>query len=502
MAEVRTQPRTGQARQLAALDLGSNSFHMLVAQESGGRIQVLDKLKEMVRLADGLDSENHLHPDAAERALDCLARFGQRLRNIDAHNIRVVGTNTLRRARDAGDFLRQAEQALGCKVEIISGREEARLIFLGVSYDLEDSQSRRLVVDIGGGSTEFIIGRHFDAEMTESLYMGCVGVTKAFFADGKLRPAQFQAAVDHARLELEPIAARYLDAGWDSAIGASGTIVATEQVIRQLAPDHKGITHAGLVAIRDALLEARSIDRINLPGLSSDRSAVFAGGVAILTGIFESLEIDTMEASSGALREGLLYDLLGRVRHHDVRENSVHDLCERYHVDQRHANRVRESALALLAQVAETWELTDPKDQQQLGWAAELHEIGMDISHSQYHKHGGYLLANMDLPGFSKLDQQELASLVRAHRRKFPLEPGTVPLRSLRLAVLLRIAVVLHRNRTARPLPHVALSVQDDRLTLTFEGSWLDSHPLTRLDLAQEADYLSVIPHKLEILTR
>jgi len=501
MAETINLPAQDRDRQLAALDLGSNSFHLLVAQETNGRIQVIDRIKEMVRLAEGLDADNNLDPAVAERALECLRRFSQRLKGILPADIRVVGTNTLRRARDARRFLMEAEKILGVKVEIISGREEARLIYLGVSHALEDDFERRLVVDIGGGSTEIILGRQSNAQLMESLYMGCVGLTRSCFPDGKLKAGSFRTAIDIARQEMEPIVARYLEAGWDTVIGASGTILAIDEILNQISPG-AGITPAGLEHLQGLLIEAKQIDKISLPGLSPERAPVLPGGLAILHGVVMSLGIEHIRVSTGALREGLLYDLIGRVNHKDIRESTVADLAVRYHVDQAHARRVRETAISLLAQVAMGWGLTSPEDKPLLGWGADLHEIGMDIAHSQYHKHGCYLLQNMDMPGFSRLDQYDLAMLVRAHRRKFPSEEiAAHSERIVRLALLLRLAVVLHRSRTAGPLPHIDLTADADKLIMRFPDRWLETHPLTALDLQQEAAYLGVVPMRLEVTT-
>lgn len=483
--------------QFAALDLGSNSFHLLVAHETNGRIQVVDRIREMVRLAEGLDEKNRLSDVVADRALACLQRFGQRLKGLHRGNVRAVGTNTLRRARNVQAFLEQAEDALGFPIEIINGREEARLIYLGVCHSIEDNFDRRLVVDIGGGSTELIVGRGFDAHRTESLHMGCVGLSQDFFGDGRLRSSQFKDAVAKAQQELVPVATSFLEAGWDTAIGASGTIIAVQEVLAGLDQDESSITLEGLKRIKKALVDAKEVDKISLPGLSSDRVAVFPGGLAILYAIFETLEITSMQATSGALREGVIHDLLGRVQHQDIRENTVRDLCERYHIDQKHGRRVRDLAIALLAQVAVDWDLTDPNHQLLLAWAAELHEIGMDIAHSQYHKHGAYLLNNMDLPGFSRSDQSQLAALVRAHRRKFPADEGYTE-QAMRLAVVLRLAVLFHRNRTSAPLPHVAVTAKGKQLTLELPEEWLDRHPLTRLDLDQESGYLATIGIELK----
>lgn len=503
MVEGSKQSTNSRERHLAAFDLGSNSFHLLIAQETNGRIQVIDRIREMVCLAEGLHDDNELTPEVMERALDCLSRFRQRLRGLQPQDIRVVGTNTLRRASNSSTFLKKAEHILDTKVEVISGREEARLIYLGVSHSLEDNFDRRLVVDIGGGSTEIILGRSFRAETMESLHMGCVGITHRFFADGALQENQFTKAINLARQEMEPLAQGYLNAGWDTAIGASGTVLAIAEILQALTPEATTITKAGLDELRKALVDARHVDEISLAGLTADRARVLPGGLAILCGIFESLQLEHMEATGGALREGLLYDLLGRVHDHDVRENSVADLIDRYHIDQIHARRVRESAIGLLAQVAKPWGLTASRDKLLLSWAANLHEIGMDIAHSQYHKHGGYLLHNMELPGFSRLDQIDLATLVRSHRRKIPFAKGEPSERILHLTVILRLAAVLNRARASEPMPHIDIQIagreEGKKVSLQFPNGWLDAHPLTKLDLEQEAQYLSSIPMSLEI---
>lgn len=479
---------------VAAVDLGSNSFHLIVARFSGSRLMVVDRMKDMVRLAAGLDADNNLDPAVAARALECLARFGQRLSDLPDENVRVVGTNTLRRARNGVDFVARARAALRHDVEIISGREEARLIYLGVSHSLEDNWDRRLVVDIGGGSTELVIGRQFHPERMESLYMGCVGMSQEFFGTGTITAAAMKAAEMAARQELEPIEAAFRARGWDSAIGASGTILAVHDVIVAAGWSRDGITADALRILQRKLIEAGSVDALDLPGLPRQRAAVFPGGVAILAALFRSLEVERMQVSSGALREGLLWDLLGRRHQSDVRERTINDLAARYHVDLDHALRVQDTALDLLAGASDAWQL----DQRELGpllrWAAQLHEIGMDIAHSQYHKHGSYLLQNMDMPGFSRTEQRRLALLVRSHRRKYPgsefSASGLDGIEALRrLSLLLRCAVVMHRSRSPKQAPPIAgMQADENGLHLIFPRHWLRNHPLTRLDLAEESE--------------
>ena len=491
--------------QLAALDLGSNSFHLIVAQQHNGRIVVVDRLKEMVRLAAGLDANLTLSRQAMERGVECLSRFGQRLRNLRSDSVRVVGTNTLRKARNGWEFISRAEAVIGHPIEIISGREEARLIYKGVCYAMGPAADRRLVIDIGGGSTELILGRGYEPELMDSLYMGCVSMSERYFGSGELKASRFAAAELAARQEIEPVETLYRRRGWDTVIGTSGTIHAINDVA-SLRGNPDGLTPAALTDITKALVSARDLDHVSLEGLPGERAPVFPGGLAILRGIFESLGIQRLTVSSGALREGLLQELIGRVRHDDVREHSVADLARRYHVDEPHAQKVAETAQMLFEQVSAAWGLVSEEFEQLLRWAATLHEIGMDVSHSQYHKHGHYLLQYMDLAGFSQIDKLRLASLVRAHRRKFPkiefdridADERTV---LIRLSVLLRLAVLLRRNRTGEPLPRIALRAEQNRLEVKIASDWLDAHPLTRLDLEQESEFLQAVPLKLSIAT-
>ena len=406
---------------IAAVDLGSNSFHMLVARTKGGEPVLVDRLREMVQLASGLDARDRLSPESRDRAIECLRRFGQRLRHMAPSDVRAVGTNTLRVAVDAGEFLMDAERALGHSIETISGIEEARLIFLGVTRTLPGPQRRRLVVDIGGGSTELIAGDEAPRDM-ESLYMGCITFSRAHFGDGRLTAENWQRAELAALQELEPVTERFRAFDWEEAVGASGTIRAIDGLVRTYGWSRKGITAEALGRLRDTLLKAGRIGRLKLEGLNPRRRTTIAGGTAILSALFEALRIDVMRRSEGALREGLLYDFLGRIRDEDVRARGVEALAGRAHVDRRQAARVEQTGLALLAQVAASWGLDARNARQFLSWAANLHEIGLDIAHSHYHRHGEYIVAHADLQGFSLPEQQVLATLVRSHRRRFPTE--------------------------------------------------------------------------------
>jgi exopolyphosphatase/guanosine-5'-triphosphate,3'-diphosphate pyrophosphatase len=489
---------------IAAVDLGSNSFHMIVADAAEGRLKTVDRMRTMVRLAAGLGDDNSLSEGAMNRAIECLGRFAERLRDFDSDNVRVVGTNTLRRARNGRVFMARAEAALGYPIDVISGREEARLIYLGVSHGLEDESDMRLVIDIGGGSTELILGRHFDPLIMESLHMGCVDMSNAVFADGKITRELMLHAELNALQELEPIEASYRENGWQSVIGASGTNVAIRDVVAANGWSKDGITKASLDRLRDAIVAAGHIDKLNLAGLSDERRVVFPGGVAILTSIFNTFSIEHMRVSSSALREGLLYDLLGRIQHEDVREQSVDSLIDRYGIDRGQSHRVFLTAKRLWQQTAANWDLDGEDVERFLRWACALHEIGSAIAHSQYHKHGGYLLAHLDMAGFSRGEQRRLAVLVRGHRRKFPIAefetlPRSARERLKRICVLLRLAVVLHRRRSERILPDINMKVEEQRIRLRVPKNWLEAHQLTAADLDQEASYLKAAGYRLKI---
>ncbi|HEY9198357.1 MAG TPA: exopolyphosphatase [Gammaproteobacteria bacterium] len=496
-----TAPDNAIAAPIAAVDLGSNSFHMIVARLHDGQLRVVDRLRDPVRLAAGLDRNHRLDPDVRRRAIECLQRFGQRLRDLGPDSVRVVGTNTLRQARDA-EFIEEAQQALGHPIEVIAGVEEARLIYLGVAHSLGDQGGRRLVMDIGGGSTELIIGEGFQPLRLDSLYMGCVSLTERCFRGGKLGKGNFAEAELIAALELEPIQERFRRLGWATAVGASGTIRTVREILVEQGWSEQGITLQGLRKLRKALLDAGQIDKVKYKGLPDDRRIVLAGGVAILHAAFEALGIERMLIAQGALREGLLYDLLGRIRHDDVREAAVQAMMNRYQVDTLHAARVGKVALQLLDMLARDWGLADPMQGVWLQWAACLHEVGLVIAHSQYHKHGGYLIQHSDLPGFSLRDQALLAALVRGHRRKFPREelaalPKPLQEPARRLLVLLRLAVLLRRDRADVSLPVFTAQIAGSQLTLRFPEGWLEAHPLTRADLAEEQKYLEAANLKL-----
>ncbi len=504
LEQQETAPKTETGESLlAAIDLGSNSFHMVVARVTDGELKPLDVMSEKVQLGAGIDARGMLDDDAQQRGFDCLSRFAQRVAELPRESIRIVGTNALREAKNAHQFIERADQILGTPIEVIAGREEARLIYLGVAHTLADDGDRRLVIDIGGGSTEFIIGSRFEPLKLESLHMGCVSYTRDFFSDGKISAAAMAAARTTAARELLSIRRDYRRLGWQSTIGSSGTVKAVRQACLALGHGDT-ITREGLDSVRDRLIQTGEAALIDIDGIKPERRAVLPAGVAILQGIFDSLDIEAMQFSDGALREGLLYDMAGRLRHEDVRERTIRALMQRYHVDAGQAQRIAGTALVLLGQVRQQWGLLNPAYHDMLSWAAHTHEIGLTIAHTQFHKHSAYMLQHADLPGFTTLEQQLLAFLARGHRRKFPREefralPQHKQTPYQKLCLLLRLAVLLHRSRSSSRLPTLTLEVSEQRLNLTFPSGWLERHPLTRADLEQEAEYLRAIDYRLKV---
>lgn len=490
---------------IAALDLGSNSFHMVLAKADHGEIRILERLGEKVQLAAGIGEDRLLNEEAMQRGLDCLRRFAQLINGMPPGSVRVVGTNALREARNRNEFTRRAEEILGHPVEVISGREEARLIYLGVSHTLPDTTGRRLVADIGGGSTEFIIGQRFESQLRESLQMGCVSYTQRYFKDGKITPARYAQAYTSARLELMGIENSLRRLGWDEALGASGTIRAVCLAIQAGGHGNGEINPDGLAWLKRKVLKLGDVDKLDLDGIKPDRRPIFPAGLAIVEALFDALELKQMQHSEGALREGVLYDLLGRHHHEDVRERTISALIERYHVDLDQAARVEAKALQALEQVAEPWSLQDDWHRELLGWAARTHELGLDIAHYHYHyhKHGAYLIEHSDLAGFSREDQQVLALLVRGHRRNIPAdrfaELGPEGDKLIRLCIVLRFAILFHHIRGTQEMPDVTLKVGSKSLEVRFPKGWLEANPLTQADFEQEAGWLQRVGYQLSV---
>jgi exopolyphosphatase/guanosine-5'-triphosphate,3'-diphosphate pyrophosphatase len=489
---------------MAAVDLGSNSFHMVVARLHHGQLAIVDRLKEMVRLAAGLQVDGTLDEASQARAIACLRRFGERLRDMHADTVRVVGTNTLRKASSAQRFVDRAEAALGHPVDVITGIEEARLIYSGVSHHTPVRAERRLVIDIGGGSTELIIGTGLEPQHLESVSIGCVRLTRTAFGDDKFTHERFESARMSIRLSLSPFAATFRRVGWETAIGSSGTIRAAQRIAQNLGLSEGALSRSAVEDIMGRVIAAKRLDRLSLPGLSDERAPVFAGGIAILSSVMDSLAIDELTVSDGALREGLLYEMLGAAEHQDAHTRTVRAFEGRFHVDPIQADRVEATALRMFDSVAKGWRLQDPRCRSLLSCAARLHEIGLDIAHSRYHIHGGYLLENAEMPGFVRLEQQVLAALVRYHRRKFDgfsVEglPRRWKRRIQRMLVLLRLAVLLNRTRSPVEIPDIRLIPESDSLELVFPAGWLAANALSAASLNEEREMLGAIGFRLRV---
>lgn len=479
---------------------------MVVARYTHGQLVIIDRLREMVRLAAGVEENGRIDKEVAARAIACLQRFGQRLRDMHADSVRVVGTNALRVAHRKQAFLERAREALGHPIEIISGMEEARLIYSGVAHTMPNEPGRRLVADVGGGSTEMIIGDGLTPLELESLQMGCVSLSERFFRDGKLSAKRIERARMAARLELEPVQAAFRRRGWEHCAGSSGTVRAIGEAIRELDPQSLTITAAGLDRTLKYLVDAGHIRELRLASITDDRRPVFPGGAVILSEIFAVLGVQEMKIADGAMREGLLYDMLGRFKNEDARDRTVRAMQRRYHVDLAQAERVEATVLDFLNQTRETWKLDGPLADFALQWAARLHEIGLDVAHSGYHRHGAYLLENADMPGFPREEQRLLARLVGGHRRRLDLEgiEELVPPwdnKAVYLIVLLRLAVLLHRGHSPQALPAIELSATPRSLEVRFPARWLRDHPLTSADLQQETEYLRDTGFRLRVFS-
>ena len=491
---------------VAAVDLGSNSFRMLVAQvvktPSGTQLRPIDTLRESVRLAAGLTDSKLLGNDAYQRGISALHRFGERIRGFDPSRVRAVATNTLRVAKNAANFVRDAEEALGFPIEVIAGVEEARLIYIGAAHEVSSVQGNRLVVDIGGGSTELIIGKGYEPKLMESLYIGCVSHSLRFFPKGNIDAHAFKEAELAARREIQVISGAYLKSGWKQVIGSSGTARALADLIAEnnfnchvdegltmgrVNGSSGLITRDGLRAMKKHLLKYEHISQVELLGLKDDRRAVWPGGLAIMIAVFDELGIESMEVTDAALRVGVLYDLLGRSQHEDMRFVTVEQFMQRYAVDRDQARRVGHHAAEFLAQLPKPDSESRSDNIALLQWAANLHEIGLSISHNGYHKHSAYIAGNADMPGFSKNDQARLAALLIGHTGKLGKLANNPSFKDWRMLFCLRLAQALCRGRSDVNLPKVKVSEHDGSYLVSLSKDWAREHPLTEFSLLKEA---------------
>ena len=468
---------------IAAVDLGSNSFHCQIARVDGAQTYPLDALREAVRLGAGLDDDKKLDEASQARAIACLQRFSERLRSFQPSEVRALGTNTLRVAKNATAFLKKAQAALGFPIAVIAGREEARLIYLGVSHSLPVTDERRLVVDIGGGSTEFIVGEGYRPQRLDSLYMGCISFSLRFFKGGKLSKSAFKQAELAARTELQHIVSGFSRRNWRHAVGSSGTARALAQVLQLKGDADAGITPDGLDRLRAQLIKAGDVSRIDIEGLREDRAAVLPGGLAIMTAVLEELDIEHMTVADGAMREGILHDMIGRTLHHDAREATVAQFMQRYQVDAAQASRVGLLATSLHERLAGA----DARAAQTLVWAAQLHEIGISVAYSSYHRHAAYIVANADMPGFTREEQHTIAQLLLAHRRslrKVLLELDETI--DWRMVFALRLAVLFCQRRTAINPRIASAKAGETKFRLAIDPAWLLRNPLTNTALHEE----------------
>jgi exopolyphosphatase/guanosine-5'-triphosphate,3'-diphosphate pyrophosphatase len=487
----------------AAVDLGSNSFHMLVSRREHGEMRVLDRIKEMVRLGGGLDKDGNLDPEVRQRALDCLSRFGQRLRGIPAKNLRAVGTQTFRRLKYTDEFLQASESALQCPVDIIAGREEARLVYLGVSQWIAGHQQKQLVMDIGGGSTELIIGEGVEPIEMESMQFGCVSVTNRFFANGKINKKRLKKAQSTVAAELQELQSVYRKSGWHVAIGSSGTFRSAAAMCEANGWYKKGITLDALERLKSKALSFESIEQVQIDGLSERRQPVFIGGLAIMLALFKALSITELVVSPFALREGLLQDLLGRLEQRDPRDSAVKAFMSRFAVDPAQVARVKKTAWDLFDQMSGD-EAVGNAHRRMLGWAADLHETGLNLSHASYQKHSAYLIEASDLAGFSRQEQLFLATLVGFQRREIPETLASLlPLRmhrSLSISLLcIRLSWIFCRTREDEAIPEFRINLNESSVHLSLLSPWMQNHPLTIADLEYEAEALRAIGLRLEI---
>lgn len=484
-----------QDTQLAAVDLGSNSFRLEIGRVVDGQILRVDYLKEAVRQGGDLDEDRNLKPQAFERGLKCLARFGERLKGFPVEHVRAVATQTLREAANSEDFIKQAQKVLGYPIEIISGVEEARLIYQGVSRMLPQSDEKRLVIDIGGRSTEFILGQHFKANVTESLRLGSVGWSQKYFADGQFSERNFERAEIAAESIIDMIASRYVGQS-EVAYGASGTVGAVADVLAgaDFAPDR--IERAQLEWLKQTLIKAKTPDRLNMEGLKDDRRAVIGGGLAILTAVFDTLQIDTLMVANGALRHGVLYDMLSSDHAtEDLRTLSIARLCKQFGVEMDHANNVSKAALYF-------YDAMQASDSHKplLHWAALCHEIGWAISHTDCNKHGAYILDNTELMGFAQSELHTISLLVLGHQGKLRKLPADFDNQGLVCQLMaLRLAVIFCHSRRMPALKHLQLSRHKQQFVLALSAQWANQHPQTHYLLEEECLLWQKLGWQLEL---
>ncbi|MGB1262330.1 MAG: guanosine-5'-triphosphate,3'-diphosphate pyrophosphatase [Cognaticolwellia sp.] len=489
----------------AVVDLGSNSFHMLITRQLADSVQVVARVKRKVRLAAGLNADNILSEQAMAKGLDCLRFFAERLQDISAENIRIVATATLRLAKNRADFIAQAEVILAHNISLLSGVAEAEQIYLGVAHT-SCSADKRLVLDIGGASTELVVGHGFTVKKADSLNLGCVTFNQEYFPDGKLSAANFNQAIAAAEQRISTIKAEFCDIGWQCVLGGSGTMQALAEILMyQQKPSV--ISLAFLYQTRAALENFDQIDDIKLPGLSTERSPVIASGLAILIALFQQFSIPTLTLSNGALREGLLYEMLPNSRTTNIRQRTISALVQRFHIDQKHADSVKQQISLLVSQLKTTWQLTNAHTLAILLASGELHEIGLLLAYKHHQQHSAYILNHAELPGFSQSDRQLMVALVGLYQGDInqmyiEQQSATAPTEAIKLLIILRLAVILCGRRNDDNLPAYQISVADNALSLSLPTAWLNQHALICDELKQENAHLTRLGYRLNIISQ
>lgn len=486
----------------AVVDLGSNSFHMLLTRQLADSVQVVDKVKRKVRLAAGLSAEYILSEQAMAKGLECLSFFAERLQDIPKENIRIVATATLRLAHNRADFIAKAERVLGHKVTLLSGIAEAKHIYLGVAHT-SYSADKRLVLDIGGASTEIIVGQGFTVKQAHSLNLGCVTYNQQYFPNGTLTAENFAQAISAAELKIATVKTDFFDIGWQCVLGGSGTMQAlTEILIYQHKPSVLSLDF--LYHVQRQLQTFEHINDINLPGLSTERSPVIASGLAILIALFQQFSIQELTLSSGALREGLLYEMLPNSHTTNIRQRTIHALSQRFHIDQQHADSVKRQIRTLFTQLKNPWSLPNGNALALLLASGDLHEIGLLLEYKYHQQHSAYILSHADLAGFSQSDRQLLVSLVTLYKGDInqtliKQQSAIDPESAIKLLIILRLAVKLCRRRKDDKLPRYHIQLNDKTLHLSLPKTWLMQHALIRDELKQENDHIARLGYRLHI---
>ncbi len=486
----------------AVVDLGSNSFHMLITRQLADSVQVVDRVKRKVRLASGLNHESILSEQAMAKGLECLSFFAERLQDIPKENIRIVATATLRLAKNRADFIAKAEKVLANKIDLLSGLNEAKYIYLGVAHT-SCSANKRLVLDIGGASTELIVGRGFTVKKAHSLNIGCVTYNQQYFTDGKLLEANFTRAITAAEKAINVVKADYCNIGWQCVLGGSGTMQALAELLTyQLKPSV--ITLDFLYQVQKQLQTFDDINKINIPGLSPERTPVIASGLAILIALFQQLSIEQLVISSGALREGLLYEMLPDSRSINIRQRTINGLAQRFHIVQQQADSVKSQINFIYNELKGAWALNDENALEILLASGDLHEIGLMLEYKTHQQHGAYILNHADLIGFNQSDRQLLVSLVSLYKGDIDQalikqQSAITPDHAIKLLLILRLAVILCRRHKVEQVPHYQLSLHASALHLSLPKVWLKQHPLIHDELKQENDHISALGFSLKI---